>query len=367
MTRVLVISLAAGSGHVQAAVALEKTAAQFFPNLTVAHLEMSEYLPALYRAGLVDSYHSITKKSPRFWSYLYSVSNSKRFTKFAAKTITPAKFFGSKAFYQAIIDFAPDHIICTNSVPAYFLAEPPPGITITAPVSVVVTDYGLHWYWVQPKVRYYFVATEFVRGQLIREAKLDPNQVIVSGIPVAPAWYEPFDRTALAQKYQVSLDKPVILALSGGQGLIDLTVVVKRLEKLTEPTTIIAVAGKNEALYQRLKALPTSHHDLRVLGWTEDMADLVRLADVVISKSGGLTTTECLVAGRPLVAVFPIPGQEEANARFITNNQLGLVVKKDSAIASTVSRILLRPYTPKPVRPLSPAAQTILKTITTQI
>jgi processive 1,2-diacylglycerol beta-glucosyltransferase len=120
MTRVLFISLAAGSGHVQAAAALEKTAAKSFPNLITKHLEMSEYLPTIYRAGLVDSYHSITKYSPRFWSYIYRLSNTERFTRFAATAITPTKFMGSSDFYQAIEDFKPDHIICTNSVPAYF-------------------------------------------------------------------------------------------------------------------------------------------------------------------------------------------------------------------------------------------------------
>ncbi len=364
MTRVLFISLAAGAGHVQAAVALEKTAAKFFPNLTTAHIEMSEYLPAIYRAGLVDSYHSITKKSPKFWSYLYSLSNTERFTRWAAAAISPAKFMGAKDFYNAIEDFAPDHIVCTNSVPAYFLASPPPDVHITAPVSVVVTDYSLHWYWVQPNVQYYFVATEAVRRQLIREANISPVQVVVSGIPVEPIWYETANRTALANQHHVSLERPIILALSGGHGLIDLTTVVTELEKIKNPTTIIAVAGKNKKLYEKLNAMPQGRHTVQTLGWTDSMPDLVRLADVVISKSGGLTTTECMVAGRPLVAVFPIPGQEEANARFITSNNLGLVVKKDSAIASTVERLLKSPPQPKPVRPALPAGQTILKTIT---
>lgn len=363
MTRVLFISLAAGAGHVQAAIALEKTAAKFFPDLVTAHIEMSEHLPALYRAGLVDSYHSITKKSPRFWSYIYSMSNTERFTRWAAAAISPAKFMGSKDFYRAIEEFAPDHIICTNSVPAYFLASPPPDVHINAPVSVVVTDYSLHWYWVQPHVQYYFVATEAIRRQLMREANINPAQVVVSGIPVEPVWYEQADRTALARKHGITLDRPIILALSGGHGLIDLTAVVTQLEKIKQPITIIAVAGKNKELREKLSALPKGRHQLHILGWTNDMPDLVRLADVVISKSGGLTTTECMVAGRPLVAVFPIPGQEEANARFITSNNLGLTIKKDSAIVSTVERLLLTPPLPKPVKPTVPAGQTILKTI----
>lgn len=363
MTRVLFISLAAGAGHVQAAVALQKTAAKFFPNLTTAHLEMSEYLPALYRAGLVDSYHSITKKSPRFWSYLYSVSNTERFTRWAAAAISPAKFMGAGDFYRAVEEFAPDHIICTNSVPAYFLASPPPDVHITAPVSVVVTDYSLHWYWVQPNVQYYFVATEAIRRQLMRETSLNPAQIIVSGIPVEPVWYEAADRTLLAAKHGLNLDRPIVLALSGGHGLIDLSVVITQLEKIKQPLTVLAVAGKNEALREKLLALPKGRHDLRVLGWTNDMPDLTRVADVVISKSGGLTTTECMIAGRPLVAVFPIPGQEEANARFIIANNLGLMVKKDSAIAGTVERLLHSPLHPKSIKPAVPAGQTILKTI----
>lgn len=364
MTRVLFISLAAGAGHVKAAAALEKTAAEFFPNLTTAHLEMSEYLPTIYRAGLVDSYHSITKKTPRFWSYLYSFSNTERFTRWAATALTPAKFMGAKDFYRAIEDFAPDHIICTNSVPAYFLASPPPDIHITAPVSVVVTDYSLHWYWVQPNVRYYFVATVAMQRQLVREANLNPAQVIVSGIPIDPLWYKPVDRLRLAAHHNIQTDRPIILALSGGHGLIDLTKIVTQLEKIKQPATIVAVAGKNQNLQQKLQALPKNQHNLHVLGWTEAMPDLVRIADLVISKPGGLTTTECMIVGRPLVAVSPIPGQEEANARFITANNLGLTIKKDSALAGAVERLLKSPLLPKPVKPTTPAAHTILNKIT---
>lgn len=363
MTRVLFISLAAGSGHVQAAAALEKTAAKLFPNLITKHLEMSEYLPAIYRAGLVDSYHSITKYSPRFWSYIYRLSNTERFTRFAATAITPTKFMGSSDFYQAIEDFQPDHIICTNSVPAYFLAEPPQNVHITAPVSVVVTDYSLHWYWVQPNVQYYFVATEAMRHQLIRETSIEPSQIIVSGIPVDPLWYEPIDRVALAAKHQIPLDRPIVLALSGGQGLIDLVEVVSQLEKTNTPLTIIAVAGKNQELKERLLTLTSTKHRLTILGWTNDLPDLVRLASLIVSKSGGLTTTECMVASRPLIAVFPIPGQEEANAKFIIANHLGVGLKKISALAGTVERLLREPLKPKSIKPTIPAAQTILNTI----
>ena len=363
MTRVLFISLAAGAGHVQAAVALEKTAAQFFPDLITAHLEMSDYLPAIYRAGLVDSYHSITKRSPRIWSYLYSLSNTERFTHLAALAITPAKFMGSSAFYEAVQNFQPDHIICTNSVPAYFLAEPPQGFNLTAPVSVVVTDYGLHWYWIQPNVAHYFVATETMRRQLIREAKVKPSQVVVSGIPVDPLWYETTNRAILAKAHQIPLDRPVVLILSGGHGLIDLAEIVPLLEQVAQPLTIIAVAGKNKAMHKKLSALPKNKHRLEILGWTSGMPDLVRVADLVISKPGGLTTTECLIAGKPLIAIHPIPGQEEANVKFITANHLGLSIKKNNALPGAVERLLREPFQPKPVKPIIPAAQTIFKTI----
>lgn len=363
MTRVLFISLAAGAGHVQAAAALEKTAAQFFPDLVTTHLEMSEYLPAIYRAGLVDSYHTITKRSPRFWSYLYSLSNTKQFTRLAAKAITPTKFMGSTAFYEAVQNFKPDHIICTNSVPAYFLAEPPKGFDITAPVSVVVTDYGLHWYWIQPKVAYYFVATEAMRRQLIRTTAIKAHQVVVSGIPIDPAWYKPAKLEALVKAQRISTTRPIVLVLSGGHGLIDLTEIIPQLEHVTTPLTIIAVAGKNAAMQKKLLKLPKNKHRLHVLGWTNDMPGLVRLADIIISKPGGLTTTECLVAGKPLVAIKPIPGQEEANAKFIVTNHLGVSLKKISALPGAVERLLNQPLQPKSVKPSVPAAQTILKTI----
>jgi len=109
--RILIVSLAAGAGHVQAAKALVKTAATEFPNATVAHLEMSDLIHPLFKSGLVDAYHTVVKHSPALWGLFYKSSNHKNVPHIIKNLMGPAKYTTATPLYEAAAEFRPDHII----------------------------------------------------------------------------------------------------------------------------------------------------------------------------------------------------------------------------------------------------------------
>jgi processive 1,2-diacylglycerol beta-glucosyltransferase len=174
-----------------------------------------------------------------------------------------------------------------------------------------------------------------MRGMLERR---DIMNVIVSGIPLDPVFYQEKNKLELRKTYGIPEKQKTFVAISGGQGLTALERIIKELFSAKEPTTIIAIAGDNKILENRLKKLePPKHIKLIILGWTNKIDDYLRLADVVISKPGGVTTTECVTLGVPMLAVQPLPGQEEENIEYLLENRYGVVARNPEDLLFYIS------------------------------
>ena len=111
-------------------------------------------------------------------------------------------------------------------------------------------------------------------------------------------------------------DLPVLLVLSGGFGMGPVAEILAELDKAPGQFQTIVVAGRNEELRQKLAAQDRKH-PTHVLGFSTNMHELMAVADLIITKPGGLTTSEALAMGRPLFILNPIPGQEAANSDFL--------------------------------------------------
>ena len=113
---------------------------------------------------------------------------------------------------------------------------------------------------------------------------------------------------------------------------------------------IIAIAGKNEKMKERFDNLVTetnSSENVKVLKYTNKVPELMSVADLVITKPGGLTTTESLASGLPIIVINPIPGQEEENAQFLEKNKVGIWIKKQDDIKEKLYTIFSSPDTLK--------------------
>lgn len=358
MKRLLLISVSAGAGHKRAAQALEKQAQQDYPDIAVQHIDMATLVSFPTRAAFFDSYELLVRQLPELWGIMYRASDHTRVKKLFDSAQKMLGSVDTKRFLDTVKAFHPDHIICTHFVPANILAHTTDSTISSIPRSIVVTDYGMHELWVSDNPAHYFVATESIKQKLIGRS-IHPDDVVVSGIPVDPIFYAKKNTTAIKEKMGVSADKPIILVLAGGQGLIATDGIVKELFSLATPHSIIAIAGKQKALEQRLAALlPPKHHELHVLGWTDHIDEYMRIADIVVTKPGGITTSECIALGKPIVAISAIPGQEEANATYIAEHNLGTICNNLSAITSCIASCQTKKPKEKRI-----AAQTILSTI----
>ncbi|MFA6427198.1 MAG: glycosyltransferase [Candidatus Magasanikbacteria bacterium] len=363
-TKLLIISLSAGSGHVQAAKAIKETA-DTYPQVVCEHIDMAGYITRVFKASAISSYHVIIEHFPKLWKSFFDITDNENFLN-AYYTITKyLKLINSFPLYKKIQQFNPDYILCSHFLAADVLLNTTSSNRPRVPVSVLVTDYGLHPLWAVSGVSHYFVATSSIEQTLKKNHHVPKSHITVSGIPVYRSFYENSKKEDLRTRYHLPLKNQTILLLSGGQGLMETDTLAKKIFSYSKPVTLIAIAGKNEELRQNLLRLSAPPHiNYRVIGWTHDMASYIKLSDVVISKPGGLTTTECMISGVPLIAVNPIPGQEEFNVEFIQQKNLGALAKDSESLLKLLHHFLEKKE-PLESEKIQPASDIILKKIIT--
>ena len=324
--KILLISVSAGAGHVRAADAIKKTTESNYPEFEVLHIDFLDYIPKTIKKLFFDWYELVAKHSPQLYGFLYRQTNRPQIKKIAIKLTELLSKINAKDFLNHIVECNPDYIVCTFFIPADIIAHARDEYTIKAPLATLVTDYGIHDFWITSKEQTYFVATKEMKEEILKK-DIEATQVVVSGIPIDPIFFEKKSTNDLKEKYRVSKDKKIILLLAGGKGLMKSEQVANILFELDEPVIIIAIAGKNKTLETSLKSLDVpTHHELQIIGWTDRIDEYMRIADLIITKSGGMSTTECITTGKPCIIVNPIPGQEEANAKYILDKKYGKVV-----------------------------------------
>ncbi|HEX6832137.1 MAG TPA: glycosyltransferase [Rudaea sp.] len=342
---IVVLSVSAGAGHVRAAQALCATAEREFPDLRTTHVDVMDLVPASFRKVYADSYLKLIEKLPLVWAYLYQrTDRSPGASKFA--TLRRAiERMNTQRLGDELNRLAPDAIVCTHFLPAELLARRIARGRPSAPVWVQVTDFDVHALWIQPHMAGYCVANGEIAWR-IAERGIAAERVHVTGIPIAPPFAHKPDRAQCAAEIGLDPNKTTLLVMAGGAGVGGIERLVERLAALdrAHDLQIIALAGRNEALLAKLRAV-AERFPGRVLamGFTKTIERLMAASDIAITKPGGLTTSECLALGLPMIIVAPIPGQEERNADFLLESGVALKAHDAAALEYKLLQLLENP------------------------
>ena len=161
------------------------------------------------------------------------------------------------------------------------------------------------------------------------------DKIHVTGIPMSDRFFEKFDRTSILKMFNLVPNKKVILFFGGGEFGLGKERTVQILRSLilnAHDYQIIAISGKNEKMKEAFESLVKELNvssKVKILGFTDKVPELMSISDLVVTKPGGLTTTESLASHLPIIIINPIPGQEEENAEFLEKHKVGIWIKKD--------------------------------------
>ena len=335
--KILIVSASIGNGHMQAASTIgeELQAADSCSVTIVDFLQVGQFrYPTLNRLQIElmnlmkSSYYGILKVAPNLYKGLYRISENQQ----TRKMIDFINAANQKMMASLIAEYRPHGVICTHPFPLGAASALRYKRSSYFTLVGIITDFAVHPWWITSGVDHYFVANEMMANEL-QEYGIQRNQITAIGIPVNRS-FKPADRSI---KKQV----PEILVMGGGLGFGSMEATLCKLEQLSKPVHITVVAGKNEKLQQHLRVLVTTlHNEITVLPFSPHIASLMKRADVLITKPGGLTCSEALAVNLPMVLLNPLPGQEEENANYLHCQGSALWVQEENDIALKVAAIL---------------------------
>ena len=335
--RVLLMYISQVSGHRQSAVAIQKSLKSLNPDCTIMSINGFGYTYPIIEKIVNTAYMGVIKRAPQIWEYLYDnpkvIKASEKFKQNIHKS-------SHKKLQPLIDDFKPDAIICTQAFPCGMVADYKQTHHLPLMVIGVLTDFAPHLYWLHPGVDFYIVPSEEAKERFVKEG-VSPDKIKVFGIPIRQKFSEKLDHAGLIRKLGLAQDIPTILIMGGGQGLGPMKEAVKSLMRLARPLQMIVIAGTNVKLVHWLKKMQRkTKKKIIFYDYANNVDELMEVSTLIVSKPGGMTTSECLAKGLPMVIVDPIPGQEERNAQFLITSGIAVRVDDKRQIGRTIDGLL---------------------------
>jgi processive 1,2-diacylglycerol beta-glucosyltransferase len=236
---------------------------------------------------------------------------------------------------------APTAIVCTHALPCGLIAREKKRGNCQAPLVAVVTDHAVHSYWVNPQVNLYLVANDSSADTLASRG-VPRSRIRVTGIPIDPQFKEKTAAPAARKKLGLDPLRPTVLVMGGSHGMGPMAEIAAGLLALKNPPQVAVVAGDNRDLHAELSALKP-RKGLTVFGATRQIALLMDAADLLVSKPGGISSSEALAKGLPMIFMKPLPGQEERNARILVRHGAAVQKKNLPELKEAVRDLLSRP------------------------
>jgi processive 1,2-diacylglycerol beta-glucosyltransferase len=342
--RVLVLSASVGAGHLRAAEAVELALRRLDPSAVVQNLDVLDFTNAAFRRLYSRSYLDLVNRAPHALGYFYDLLDRTPSPRHKSDRLRLlVEKLNLRRFLKFLRAETWDVIVNTHFLPAEIIAALRRKGDVATPQLTATTDFETHRLWVNQPCDRYFTATE--EGALnLCHWGVPAADVVVTGIPIHPAFSEPKDRAECRQRHGLSGGRPVLLQLAGGFGVGPVERLFQSILEVETPLELVVVAGRNAELKARLEQLPVpSRHLAHVLGFTTEMDELMAAADLLVSKPGGLTTSEALARGTPMVVVNPIPGQESRNSDFLLENAAAVKVNNVATLPYKLNQLLATP------------------------
>ena len=334
--RILILTLSFGAGHVSAARAIAAEFKKQIPDAEARIIDALADCPRWFRAFYVWTYQAMIRYAPRLWDKFFKARLER-----GDEQTAPVWMWrrGCRQVFEEIRNFQPQLIVAAE-VGASEIAVIARRDNLThAEIVCVITDYEAEPIWVKPEISTFAVSTEKVKKQLTGWGA-GAEKIHVCGIPLKPDFAETRDLAETRTRFGLD-ERPLILLMGGGTGPTRMDEVAARLLRAGEKLQIIALPGRDETARAKLKKLSDSAAaNLQIINWTEMVAPLMRAADILATKPGGVTLSEAAASGVPLVLFDAIPGPEVANAEYFVGAGAAVLTKNSEDTASEILRLL---------------------------
>ncbi len=331
--RVLILSVTAGEGHNSTALALKECFAK--RNVSCDVLDTLKYINKALGKTVDSGYLATTKTFQTPYAQIYKMLENRKMVR---DEYSPARINSSlaaKKLYKFICAYAPDAIISTHCFTAMMLDVINEKFGLDMPTYGILTDFAFHPFWEETTCLDHVVtANELLNVQAAKKGFIT-KQIVPLGIPIKSKFSIQNDKLEMRKKYGLDPNRFTVLLMSGSMGFGHIEKTVQLLENVNADFQLIIVCGRNE---NAKKMIDGMRHKKKVLclGFVDYIDELMDCADCFVSKPGGLTTSEALAKELPLIIINPIPGVEDRNAEFLTNNGVAMRVSSTCPIDEVI-------------------------------
>jgi len=338
--RVLLMYITRVSGHRQATIAVQQSLKQLDPSVEAPIVNGFGYTYPVLEKVVHNTYMGVIKTTPKVWDYMYDnpkiVKNSQSIQKFLHKT-------SHDKIGRLFAKYLPDTVVCTQAFPCGMVAAYKVEKKLNTKIIGVLTDFAPHSFWINEGVDYYIVPSMDAKERFIKKG-VPEDAIKIYGIPLRMNFSLQLDKKPIAKHLGLDSDKPTVLIMGGGSGLGPIKTIVKSLSKVSMDFQVIVITGMNKKIVNGMKRLIGKvQKKILLYEYANNVDELMEVADLIITKPGGLTTAECLSKGMPILIVDPLPGQEMRNTDFLIKNGIGIRIDDTSDVGEEVELLLKSP------------------------
>jgi processive 1,2-diacylglycerol beta-glucosyltransferase len=340
-SRLLFLYLTKHSGHYSAAVAVEEAVRRLDPGAVSQLLDSFSHANPVLSKVTLQAYLAMLRTAPEIWEYMYDNPEFKVRTARIRELLNRGN---SKKLNKVVEQFRPQAVICTQAFACGVMAswKRATGRRDVRLVGVL-TDFVVHRYWADPDVDLYIAPNDELKSSLVAQG-VAAERVCVTGIPVHQRFLRPVDRADLIRRLRLRPELPKILLMGGSLGLGPMKAVIRKLDKLPQPFEMLAITGSNHQLKDALERRGGRlRHHTRIMGFVDNVPELMEIAEVVVTKPGGITTAEALIKALPMVIISPIPGQEAKNSEYLLAHNVAVQAEDATDVMLYVDEFLRNP------------------------
>ena len=359
--KILIFYASYGGGHLNAAKSINDYIISNYPNNDVELIDCMKYVNKTIEKLTTAAYREMAKKAPWAWGKIYSDSQKGPLAHLSSRS---NKIMAIKLL-RLLREKQPDVIISTHPFGSQMCSYLKRKNKITAKIATIMTDFSPHDQWLvgHKFTDYFFVANDKMKNYLISKG-ITENKISVTGIPISNRFLKTYNKKEILDTYNLSEDKFTVLFFGGGEFGLGKTKTAEIFESfvqesLKEKIQIIAIAGKNPKMKASFKEIVSKYsvnttttnttdttdttditNNVKILEFTNQVPELMSISDLVVTKPGGLTTSESLASHLPMLIINPIPGQEEENAEFLEDKGIAIWLRKNDDSKLIIENLL---------------------------
>ena len=318
MKKINIFHISEFGGHNKAAQNLEEALLYKDPQIDVVNLNGLGYFYPRAEKVINFLYILIIKYFPHIWGNAYDRRK-------VIKAIAPLRRVVHRCSFVRLSNLIEEHrpecFVATQAFPCGLIADFKEKYGLKIPLVGIVTDYHPHRFWVHPFVDRYVVACSQAKQVLIEEG-VDPDKIKILGIPISLKFSEAFDKEKTRKDLNFIKGLKSVLIMGGGLGIGPIKIIAKKLDSLDCNFQTIVVCGRNKSLYKWfIRNKRKFKKPIFAFSYIENMHEVMGLADMIITKAGGITISESLAKELCIIVTNPIPGQEERNVEYLLKKQ----------------------------------------------